>query len=268
MARVKGIMQVTGGLKGVSMYTLRGSEEVIMRTKGGPSKYTIKTRESCKPLRDNGKEWGGCSKAASGIRRGLEPLVRLADINVSGALNGLCKKIQCNDLINEKGSRHVLVSENRKLLTDFDYNKTNPFNNVIRLNPIWEIDRNAVSATITIPAFDPLQHLIAPNKLPFMRFVMVLGITTDEVMDENGGDYIRANRWVFGAQKELLTEWNPVKRSLPEKTFNIEILNASKELTNNDTVLLGIGVEFGTVGADGEGEAVKYAGCAKILGAV
>jgi hypothetical protein len=29
MARVKGILQVTGGMKGVSMYTMRGSEEVI-----------------------------------------------------------------------------------------------------------------------------------------------------------------------------------------------------------------------------------------------
>ena len=48
MARVKGILQVTGGLKGVSMYTMRGNDEVIMRTKGGPSKNTIKTRYSCK----------------------------------------------------------------------------------------------------------------------------------------------------------------------------------------------------------------------------
>jgi len=31
-------------------------------------------------------------------------------------------------------------------------------------------------------------------------------------------------------------------------------------------LVLGIGIEFGTVGADGEGEAVKWAGSAKIVG--
>ena len=32
--------------------------------------------------------------------------------------------------------------------------------------------------------------------------------------------------------------------------------------------MLGIGVEFGTVGADGEGEAVKWAGCGKMVGGI
>ncbi len=38
MARVKGLMQITGNMKGVSIYTRRGSQEVIIRTKGRPSK--------------------------------------------------------------------------------------------------------------------------------------------------------------------------------------------------------------------------------------
>ena len=112
MARVKGILQVTGALKGVSLYTMRGSDEVIMRTKGGPSKSTIKNSESCKGLRESGAEWSGCTKAASSIRRALEPILRLADYNVMGGLNALCKKIQCMDTENEKGKRNVLVCEN------------------------------------------------------------------------------------------------------------------------------------------------------------
>ena len=267
MARVKGILQTTGSLKGVSMYTQRGSEQVIMRTKGGPSKYTIKTRESCKPLRDNGKEWGGCTKAASAIRRGLLPLFRLADYNVSGTLNALCKKIQCNDLINEKGQRQIKISEHRKIFADFDFNKINSFDNVIRISPSWQIDRDTFSATIKIPEFDPTIHLSSPNKLPFMRIVMVFGVTTDEEMNEKGSEYIRTNQWVVGTNREMHTEWNPVKRLLPEQTIKIEIPELSGIMTERDTFLLGIGVEFGTVGINGEGEAVKYAGSAKILGA-
>jgi len=35
MAIVKGAFQLTGSIRGVSFYTVRGSDKVIMRTKGG-----------------------------------------------------------------------------------------------------------------------------------------------------------------------------------------------------------------------------------------
>ena len=268
MARVKGLMQVTGNLKGVSMYTMRGSEEVIMRTKGGPSKQTIKTRESCKGLRDSGTEWGGCTKAASALRRALEPLQRLADYNVMGGLNALCKKIQCLDTGNEKGRRNVYVREYNRMLADFNFNKTNPFDRVVRLNPTWNIDRTMVSATITIPEFNPAEQLAAPNKLPFMRFVTVLGVATDVSYDEPSKGYKPANDLLLGYYKEARTGWFPVKRSMPEQTLNVQIEKIAPHLTDSDTLVLGLGVEFGTVGADGEGEAVKWAGCAKIVGSL
>jgi len=45
----------------------------------------------------------------------------------------------------------------------------------------------------------------------------------------------------------------------------VQFDGVAEYLTVNDTLLLAIGVEFGTVGADGEGEAVKWAGCGKML---
>jgi hypothetical protein len=268
MARVKGILQVTGGLKGVSMYTMRGSDEVIMRTKGGPSKQTIKTRDSCKGLRDSGTEWGGCTKAASVLRRGLEPLMRLADYNVMGGMNALCKKIQCLDTEHEKGKRNVNISANRQYLTDFNYNKTNLFDRVVRLKPEWQMDRGSVKATVTFPEFNPTEQLFAPNKLPFLRFVIVLGFCTDVTYDEQSKSYKPVNELLPGYFKEAHTDWTPVKRALPGQTLEVQIDKIAPYLTDSDTLVLGIGIEFGTVGADGEGEAVKWAGCGKIVGSL
>lgn len=267
MARVKGIIQVTGSLKGVSIYTMRGSDEVIMRTKGGPSKNTIKTRESCKPLRDNGREWGGCTKAASGIRRALGEMTRLADYNLSGALNAVCKKIQSTDVEGEKGQRPILVHANRKYLTDFQFNKKYPFNQVIRVQPAWEIDRQQQSAVVHIPDFDPEQHLTQPNKLPLMRWVINLGITTDVRMDEPGKTYFVENEVLLGFHREVHTAWTPVKRPQAAQTLQTSIEDIAEYLTGNETFVLSIGLEFGTIGMDGEGEAVKYSGCGKILAA-
>lgn len=266
MARVKGILQVTGGLKGVSLYTMRGSDEVIMRTKGGPSKNTIQNSESCKGLRDSGTEWSGCTKAASSMRRALEPILRLADYNVMGGLNAVCKKIQCMDTEHEKGKRHVLVSDNRQFLTGFDFNKTNPFNRVIRINAVGQIYRETVSATVIIPEFNPTDHLVAPNKLPLMRFVALLGVCTNVHYHEATKSYAPMNQQLLGYRREVQTAWNPVKRNLPEQMLEVQLEGIAEYLTENDTLLLAIGVEFGTVGADGEGEAVKWAGCGKVLG--
>ena len=44
MARMKNFMQMTGSMAMVSMYTMQGHDEVIIRTKGGPNKYQIKTK--------------------------------------------------------------------------------------------------------------------------------------------------------------------------------------------------------------------------------
>jgi hypothetical protein len=237
-----------------------------MRTKGGPSKNTIKNSDSCKGLRDSGTEWSGCTKAASAIRRALEPILRLADYNVMGGLNAVCKKIQCMDTENEKGKRNVLVTENLQFLTDFDFNKTNPFNRVIRVQPTWQINRETVSATITIPVFNPNEHLVAPNKLPYMRFVALLGVCTNVHYDEASKSYAPGNQQLLGYRREVQTAWNPVKRNLPEQTLYVQLEDIAEYLTESDTLVLAIGVEFGTVGADGEGEAVKWAGCGKIVG--
>ena len=70
----------------------------------------------------------------------------------------------------------------------------------------------------------------------------------------------------MGYRKEVQSAWNPVKRALPVQTLEVQIERIATYLTNNDTLLLGIGVEFGTVGADGEGEVVKWAGCGKMVG--
>ncbi|MFZ4727006.1 MAG: hypothetical protein ACOYMD_16340, partial [Paludibacter sp.] len=220
----------------------------------------------CKGMRESGTEWSGCTKAVSAMRRALEPILRLADYNVMGGLNAVCKKIQCMDTKHEKGKRNVLVTENQHFLTDFDFNKTNPFNRVIRVQPTWQINRETVSATVTIPEFNPTEHLVSPNKLPFMRFVILLGVTTNVRYDENSKSYAPDNQQLLGYRKETHTAWNPVKRALPEQTLEVQIENIATYLTDNDTLLLAVGVEFGTVGADGEGEAVKWAGCGKMVG--
>lgn len=78
--------------------------------------------------------------------------------------------------------------------------------------------------------------------------------------------YAPDNQQLLGYRRKVQTVWNPVKRMLPEQTLEVQLEGVAEYLTNNDTLLLATGVEFGTVGADGEGEAVKWAGYGKMVG--
>ena len=59
MAIVKGTVVMTGGFGNASFYTRRGSDKVIVRTKGGPSKQKIKTSPRFESVRLQQKEWKG-----------------------------------------------------------------------------------------------------------------------------------------------------------------------------------------------------------------
>ena len=61
MATIKGPVQLEGGVGGMSFYTRRGSDKIIVRTKGGPSKQAIKNSPGFENLRLNQKEWIGCT---------------------------------------------------------------------------------------------------------------------------------------------------------------------------------------------------------------
>ena len=60
MARVNGIFKITGTLQNVSFYTMKGSDKVYARTKGGPTKRRMKVGPEFELLRKHQEEWKGC----------------------------------------------------------------------------------------------------------------------------------------------------------------------------------------------------------------
>ncbi len=62
MTIVKGFMQMTGSIQGVSFYTRRGSDKVIMRTKGGATKKQMAKSPKFEGVRKQQKEFGGSSR--------------------------------------------------------------------------------------------------------------------------------------------------------------------------------------------------------------
>ena len=187
MAISKGINKITGSLQGMSMYTLRGSDTIYVRTKGGPSKSTILHSPNFAKVRLNNKEWPGCTLLASNIRSAFTPLNRLEDYAVSGALNALAKKIQLGDLTGEHGVRGLFLSRHKEMLAGFNVSRKQVLETVLRVPMEYTVDRETVSAKVTIQPINTDLHLVNFRNLPFFRIIISLGTVSDMT-------YVEANK--------------------------------------------------------------------------
>ena len=111
MAKLSAPLQFTGSIGGLSAYKMKGSDKIILRTKGGPSKKQVHSMPENSLLRLNNKEWCGCVITGTNIRKALHGLLHLADYNISGPLNGLAKTIQKLDTAQACGQRSIFVNQ-------------------------------------------------------------------------------------------------------------------------------------------------------------
>ena len=73
----------------MSFYKVRGSDQIYIRKKGGPSRAKVKEGSTFINTRRNNDEFGGRAAASSWIMLMLQPLKPLGDYNIAGPLNSL-----------------------------------------------------------------------------------------------------------------------------------------------------------------------------------
>lgn len=269
MAIVKGALQMTGSIKGVSFYTVRGSDRIIMRTKGGANKNKILTSPSFEGLRKQQKEWSGCAKFGSITRRAFGGLHRLADYNLTPVLNGIGKNLMKLDNVSEVGRRNLKLSANRTVLEGFDFNRNFSFNTVLRVIPKVDLTRDLLDVVVTIPRINTLVDLVNIQKLPFFRLIVSLGTVSDLVYDPEINDYKALFPAMHGLSNTVTGVWNNTQTIVSEHQIHCTLgWEQAAELTNDVTVLVSMAVEFGNIGFNGEPVEVKYAGCGKVLASV
>jgi len=266
MAIVKGFMQMSGSIQGVSFYTRRGSDKVIMRTKGGPKKSQIEGSPRFEKSRKNQCEFAGSARFGSLSRHAFGGLHRLADYNLTPALIGIGKNLMTLDANGEVGKRNLKLSVFKEALEGFNFNRNYPFTTVLRVSPRWELDRENLQAVVTIPRINTDTDLLNIQKLPFFRLIVAIGTISEMVYNPVKDIYEPVVVELHGTSQTLTGEWNTTQTILPVQTLTIQMPESRVPfLTDNVTVLLSMGVEFGNVGFTGTPVEVKYAGCGKVL---
>jgi len=266
MAIVKGPFQLSGSVSNVTFYTRRGSNEVILRTKGGVKGDKMKRLKQFDGFRQQQKEWSGVTKCAAGVRMAFGGLHRLADYNLTPALNSLCNKMQKCDNSNDKGRRTVLLSTGRQALTGFNFNRTYPFNSVLRVSVESVLDRESLSASVSFPPIQTDIDVLNIQHLPYFRVLIALGTASDMKFDERLNDYIPETAALHGAAAVAESVWYAANSRVEAQTLRVQLSQKQQTLlTESVSVVLSVAIEFGAIGFDGKPTAVKYAGSGKVL---
>jgi hypothetical protein len=262
MGQLQSNFDFTGKLGNISAYKMRGSDKIIIRTKGGASKNKIKTSPDFHIVRKNNAEFGARSLGSKWIRMMLHPLPALGDYNAAGPINALIKPIQALDTVNELGKRNIEFSKDSTLLHSFNLNKRNMFDSIIR-NPLsCTIDRASLSATVDVPQLIPRINFFNPGKHPFYSIVTVIGIVPDLFYSKDG----YKSSWKRnepGGSTFTDSEWfSSLEGSKP---FTLSLQHPFAVPNQSFIAMLSVGIKFGTMGIGGAIQQVPYAGAAKIV---
>lgn len=263
MAKLKGMPAFTGSMGGLSAYTMRGVDGIIIREKGGPRKQQVKMGKQYAITRLRNEEWKGSMKGVKGVNLALQGVRHLADYNYTGALSKICRLVQDDDdTPGNFGKRSVLFSLSGYKLEGFGLNMYHLFDTLLKAPLLYEVDKQSGTAAVELPEIIPAIHLANPMKQPFYRLVVKLGCISDIVYDEARKMY-RPAAEVNGKSRILQTEWRVSGDITPAQ--QVELLIENWHPQQQVSLILSAGIEYGRPQSGGYIGFTKYAGAAKIL---
>ena len=259
MAILKGDLEFTGSIGGLSAYKVKGIDKTILRNKGGANKKQILKSPAFVRTRENYTEFAACAKLGGSIRRSMLAMAPMADYNFTPLLSSLAKTIQCLDTESKRGERNILLSQHRNLLVGFSLNRNISFESIVRHPIHCSLDRAAGKAVVQLPSLMPGVNLMTSKQYPLFRFVINLGYVADRVFGTKG--------YVEEGDNEnccVYTDWHHTAELFEERELIAQLKDIS-DMKESSTFILSVGIQMGIPVTNTVVNPVKYAGCAKIM---
>ena len=264
MARLKGTLNFTGSIGNLSAYNNRTVDDILVRTKGGPTKQQIEKSPRFKNTRRNNAEFSGASTTAAAVKDAIGYLEYLDHTSFQSRLVSICCDIKKLDTENDWGQRSYYVSRCRYWLEGFQLEMGTQFDSIIKHPLQCSINRNELSASIFVPALFPKIGLYVPGKFSFYRITAVLGIVPDMKYSGWRYDYVPINSNIQLWRADLSTAWFSTVDITEEQNLLLQIQRETN-MSDNDSLVLTVGVEFGTAASANLIRPVTNAGAAKIM---
>ncbi len=211
-------------------------------------------------------EFGGRSGGSKCITRALGDHKALADHNITAPLNALLAPLQDMDKEHTLGQRNIALSQNPGLLNGFNLNRNNLFDSIVRSQPVVTLSKDTLHATIAIPDLLTDINFFIPGKYPLFSITALLGIVPDLLFTDRGYQPSNPAYHILSYPVKEATVWAPTVEGLAATTLQLQHTATPPDAAF--TLVLSIGIRFGAPGAGGAAQQIKYAGAAKVVGAV
>lgn len=262
MAKIDAPFPFEGKWGGMSVYYLRGVG-LVGRTGSGPTPEEMKTAGHYELPRRHGKEFGGCSRASKYLRRNFRALEPARDHNLSSEVTEWLQAYLPYDGVSPLGQRHIQLSKAPRLLEGINLSEKHPFDSVVRGGLTYELSREELAARIDLPALLPGVTFLPTGKQPYFRVMATLGVAPDLLWQGEGYSFHRAYEGFRPAVAE--SAWTPTAEGSEAMSLQLQVPYAPPD--DHFALVMTVGILMGTIGRRGQVEAVKYAGCAKVLAA-
>ena len=133
MGKLKGIIQFTGKLDGLSFYEMNG--KIIVRKTGGFDGDKIKTDANYALVRENSREFAHCAEMGKYFRNSLQPYLKQLHIPyVHNRVLGLFQELSRLDMVSARGKRSVInglqTAEAKGVIERFEFDKNLSFDTI------------------------------------------------------------------------------------------------------------------------------------------
>ena len=263
MGKLQG-MPFTGSLGDVTAYYRAGSDHIILRTRKGVSGKRVKNDPKFIRTRENGVEFGGRATASRWVMRGLYVMKPLADYNIAGPINALFLKIQMADQEGLRGQRNIILSKNPALLSGFSLNRKAHFDTIVRSPFTYTLSREALSASVEIPALVPDINFVAPKGHAMYQVIAMLAIIPDIVYTGTHKPHYKPLNETAVGDDYTMTEWRSIRKDSPVTMLELKI-KGTPPTDQSFSLMLTVGIQFGVMQDTDTVQQVKHAGAAKVL---
>lgn len=264
MAILESHLPIIGSIDNLSFYRVRGSDKIVVRRKGGPSRKAVLHSKKFHLTRLNNSEFKGRALASSLIWQSLYPFHGIHDYGVASALHTPLTALQKLDSESAKGRRHLALSKKPMLLAGINLNRKHSLDDLIRTPLRYSISAETGTAVIEIPELIPGLNSILPYGHPFFRIVASFAFVPDVCYTDRG--YSAAPGIGDRSVAYHQSPWLFADKAAPASEITLTLKRPGQ--SDRGIYMLSAGVRIGRQGHGEHPADVKYAGAAKVLSAV
>jgi hypothetical protein len=188
MAKLKGIFPIHGTLDGISFYTRKDVDGIIVRRANNLDAKRIRRDPAFEGTRRSNSEFRGATIMAKTIFKGLGPFRKTYIYpHFFSRLTGILRKLALRCKENPPGQRNLRLSLAPDMLTGLNLDKELAFSAICSHQPEPYLDPGRNRITLNFHGFDPGSHLRPPKGATHFQLTLAALAVSDLIFDPTIG---------------------------------------------------------------------------------